>query len=82
MNKSENRKIKDFARALINAFGYTFQVPSRQIAKELTNICFVTVNKYLSILCDNGYMSREMTSRKHGVKYTFNRYKISKLLEA
>ena len=65
---------------LIESFGYTFQVPSREIAKELQSVSYQTARRYLALLVTDGYLSCEMTSRKHGVRYMFNRYKISKLL--
>lgn len=81
MTQTENKRVKEFAKSLIEAFGYTFQVPSREMAQELKTISYVTANKYLKLLCEGGYLSREMTSRKHGWKYKFNRYKISRLLD-
>lgn len=80
MKKSDNRKVKAFAKELIETFGYTFQVPSREMSKELKSVSYITAIKYLSILEIDGYITSEMTSRKHGKRYQFNRYKISKLL--
>lgn len=80
MRYSDNRKVKAFAKQLIETYGYTFQVPSRVIAKELKTVSFITAISYLKVLEKDGYLNRDMTSRKHGVKYWFDRYKISKLL--
>lgn len=80
MTKTDNKRVKEFAKSLIETFGYTFQVPSREIAKELKTVSYMTVIRYLKLLCENGYMTREMTSRKHGVRYKFNHYKLDKLL--
>lgn len=80
MTQTENKRVKEFAKSLIKTFGYTFQVPSKEIAKELRSISYVTVNKYLSLLCNDGYVVREMTCRKHGWRYKFSYYKIDKLL--
>lgn len=80
MKKSDNRKVKAFARELIEAFGYTFQVPSREISKELKSVSYMTAIRYLKLLEAEDYLTSEMTSRKHGKRYQFNRYKISKLL--
>lgn len=80
MKKTENRKVRNFAKELIEAFGYSFQVPSREIAKELKSVSYITAMKYLSLLVEDGYMTTEMTSRKHGRRYKFNRYKVDKLL--
>lgn len=43
MTKTDNKRVKEFAKSLIEAFGYTFQVPSREIAKELKTVCYMTV---------------------------------------
>lgn len=80
MKTSENRKVSEFAKSLIEAFGYTFQVPSREISKEIKSVSYITVIKYLGLLECDGYLTSEMTSRKHGRRYKFNRYKIGKLL--
>lgn len=79
MTQTENKRVKEFAKSLIETFGYTFQVPSREIAKELKSVSYITANKYLKLLRDDGYMTREMTSRKHGWRYKFNK-KIFQLL--
>lgn len=79
MNTTDNRKVKEFAKSLIESFGYTFQVPSREISKEIKSISYMTAIKYLALLESDGYLSTEMTSRKHGKRYKFNRYKISRL---
>ena len=81
MKHSDNKKVRDFAKSLIEAFGYTFQVPSREISKEIKSVSYITAIKYLALLESDGYLTSEMTSRKHGKRYKFNRYKISKLLE-
>lgn len=80
MKKSDNRKVKAFAKELIEAFGYTFQVPSREISKELKSVSYITAIRYLKLLEAEDYLTSEMTSRKHGKRYQFNRYKISKLV--
>lgn len=80
MKKSDNRKVKAFAKELIEVFGYTFQVPSREISKELKSVSYMTAIRYLKLLEAEDYLTSEMTSRKHGKRYQFNRYKISKLL--
>lgn len=80
MKTSENRKVSEFAKSLIEAFGYTFQVPSREISKEIKSVSYITAIKYLGLLESDGYLTSEMTSRKHGRRYKFNRYKIGKLL--
>lgn len=80
MKTSDNKKVRDFAKSLIEAFGYTFQVPSREISKEIKKVCYITVIKYLALLESDGYLTSEMTSRKHGKRYKFNRYKVDKLL--
>lgn len=80
MKETENRKVRKFAKELIEAFGYTLQVPSREIAKELKSVSYITAMKYLRLLVEGGYMTAEMTSRKHGRRYKFNRYKVDKLL--
>ena len=80
MKKTENRKVREFAKKLIEAYGYTFQVPSREIAKELKSVSYITTIKYLILLEKDGYLTSEMTSRKHGRRYKFNRYKLDKLL--
>ncbi len=80
MKTSDNKKIRNFAKSLIEAFGYTFQVPSREISKEIKSVSYITAIKYLALLENDGYLTSEMTSRKHGKRYKFNRYKIDRLL--
>lgn len=80
MKTSDNKKIRNFAKSLIEAFGYIFQVPSREISKEIKSVSYITAIKYLVLLESDGYLTSEMTSRKHGKRYKFNRYKVDKLL--
>lgn len=80
MKHSDNKKVRNFAKSLIEAFGYTFQVPSREISKEIKSVSYITAIKYLTLLESDGYLTSEMTSRKHGRRYKFNRYKVDKLL--
>ncbi|MCX4260510.1 MAG: hypothetical protein OSJ33_04490 [Muribaculaceae bacterium] len=80
MKTSDNRKVRNFAKSLIEAFGYTFQVPSREISKEIKSVSYITAIKYLALLEGDGYLTSEMTSRKHGKRYKFNKYKVDKLL--
>ncbi|MDE6347063.1 MAG: hypothetical protein K2L55_10470 [Muribaculaceae bacterium] len=80
MKKTDNIRVKQFAKSIIEAYGYTFQVPSREIAKELKSVCYITVMRYLAALEQDGYLTSEMTSRKHGKRYKFNRYKVDRLL--
>lgn len=80
MKTSDNRKVRNFAKSLIEAFGYIFQVPSREISKEIKSVSYITAIKYLALLESDGYLTSEMTSRKHGKRYKFNRYKVDKLL--
>ena len=80
MKKSDNIRVKQFAKSIIEAYGYTFQVPSREIAKELKSVCNITTMKYLAVLEQDGYLTSEMTSKKEGKRYSFKRYKGSKLL--
>lgn len=80
MKETENRKVRKFAKELIEAYGYTFQVPSREISKEIKSVSYITAIKYLALLEGDGYLTSEMTSRKHGKRYKFNRYKIDRLL--
>ncbi len=80
MKKSDNIRVKQFAKSIIEAYGYTFQVPSREIAKELKSVCYITAMRYLAALEHDGYLTSEMTSRKHGKRYKFNRYKVDRLL--
>lgn len=72
MKTSDNKKVRDFAKSLIEAFGYTFQVPSREISKEIKSVSYITAIKYLALLERDGYLTSEMTSRKHGKRYKFN----------
>lgn len=80
MKISENRKVREFTKSLIEAFGYTFQVPSREISKEIKSVSYITAIKYLALLESDGYLTSEMTSRKHGRRYKFNRNKVDKWL--
>ena len=56
-----------------HGYGYTINVPSRELANELTQkgakISFMTVK-------------REMTARINGVTYYLNRYAFNKLINA
>lgn len=83
----EKRAVK-FAIELLTKFGYgyTIQVPSRELAAELTakgcNISYVTVIAYWEALERMGYVKREMKSRIDGVVYHLNRYAFGKAINS
>lgn len=84
----QERRAVGFAVDLLTKFdyGYTIQVPSRQLAEQISNagrkISYVTVVAYWEALERMGYAKREMKSRIDGVVYHLNRYAFGKLLNA
>lgn len=86
-NLQEQRAI-NFAIDLITKYGYSFtiKIPSRDLAADLTRrgkrISFMTVIAYWKALERMGYVERKMSARIWGVKYTLNRYAISKLINS
>lgn len=81
----QKRALK-FAQVVVENYGYTVHVPSRQLSKELTakgyQISFLTVIHYWETLERMGYATRTMDARIFGVTYYFNRYAIKKLIAA
>ena len=81
LNYNDTVKIAPFAKALIKNFGYQFQIPSRQIAKTLGKISYVTVRKYLSILENNDYLTCERPSRREGIVYKLKKGRVNRLFD-
>lgn len=70
-----------FVIKLVNHFGYEIQAPSRDIAKILGNISFMTVIKYLGILETKGYLTVERPSRRQGNIYKLKKGRIKHLID-
>ena len=80
---SRQKRALKFALIIVEHYGYIVRVPSRQLAKELTDmgftISFITVIKYWETLEKMGYVTRTMDARIFGVTYHFNRYAVKRI---
>lgn len=80
---SRQKRALGFALMVVEHYGYIVRVPSRRLAKELTDmgfsISFLTITKYWEALEKMGYVTRTMDARIFGVTYHFNRYAVKKL---
>lgn len=72
--------ITPFVIKLVNRFGYEIQVPSRDIARILGNISFMSVIKYLGILEAHGYLTVEKPSRRNGNIYKLKKGRVNRLI--
>lgn len=76
----EMKKLVPFIERVVNKYGYKFRKPCREIAESVGGISYVTAMKYFRRMAALGYLTKTMSSRKHGVTYELNKRRVNMLI--
>lgn len=85
---TKEKRAVQFAVDLLtkHGYGYIVNVPSRTLAKELTEkgypISFVTIRTHWKTLIKLGLVKSEMKAKLLGVTYHLNRYAFNKIIRS